>query len=376
MMEPTRKSFFCATIGQPLPTEIDPSFKRGRNNEKSGRSINKKRAKPSDIFPRTTPQQPKEHTSKKRRQPQPAAGGNAGWFWKLLFRSSVKKPAKKAKAALGYDDIYQLRSGSRRKRAVPACRERDDMSLPLGVVGQAKLRGSSRLEMTWSTLFPTARCKCCAPPAGHVYAHRCANITYRKFNPGNLTCYGSIYGSDAVVVYWARLLDDVGHYIRLTRAHGKGILGFAESVKVWGEVKSRVKKQLKEAERANVGLSVDLPTQIGKCSMVKVPAPPKDQADGTGEGRERVIWMRCVDSRCPSHSLSPVDRSTDSPTTAHSFPSARRVFELRTGLSLGKRSHSLPRESSPLRNSVVMGKEEDEEIEVEEGEARGAALTF
>lgn len=339
-----------------------------------------KRVKPSDIFlPRGLPQ-PTERASKRRR-PQPDVGGGGGWFRRLFRTSSTKATAALGRGSDGIDGEIDVPESRVRRRRV--ARHHDSMR---SVVEQEELSHSSLFEMTWSALFPTTHCKCCTLPAGHFYAQKCANITYKKFNPADLSCYNSVYGSDGAVVYWSRLLDDVRHYIGLTRILEEKTARNEATLRIWDEVMRRAEKKLRKAESVLFGGSVDLPLQAGKCCMIKVPAPLEEGEDGWREERKRTIWVRCKTLGCSLHGLS-VAKEPKGPTTkTYRCPSPRRVFEIRIGLGEGRRliapaRISDSRKISPLRDNVVMDEVEDEEIEVlqdevEEDEAEEDALYF
>jgi hypothetical protein len=184
-LRPTEKAFFCTTMGSPIPWEIDVYFMRGRSTPRW--------LKPSDVFLPSPPHPPPTPPPKgKQAQPSMGGAGNAasnGWFHWLLG-----PPAKPAAASVCSDvgcEPGEPKLGVARRRVK---RHHDNMR---SIVEQERLSHSSAFELMWSALFPTTHCRCCPLPPGHIHAQKCARVTYKKFNPADINCYGSVYGSDA-----------------------------------------------------------------------------------------------------------------------------------------------------------------------------------
>lgn len=344
-LRPTEKTFFCTTMGAPLPWEVDVYFMRGRNTPQ--------RLKPSDVFLPSRPSPPPTPTQPlKRKQVRPgkASAGNEannGWFcW--LFGAPAKPATTSVCSDVG-SGLSEPKSGVARRRVK---RHHDSMR---SIVEQERVSRSSAFELMWSALFPTTHCKCCPLPLGHVYAQKCARVTYRKFNPADITCYGSVYGSDGAVIYWSRLVDDIGHYMSLTRESGAKAAHVQSALRMWAEVMNRAEKKLQRARSARVGVdSGGLPLQAGKCRMIRVPAPLDDGDDGCGEKRQRTIWVRCEKSICPIHGVSVVKKPKSPQTTADKAP--RKGFDV--GVEVGEVSRlrvpapARPSQDSPLRRIV------------------------
>ncbi|RVX66519.1 hypothetical protein B0A52_09804 [Exophiala mesophila] len=155
--------------------------------------------------------------------------------------------------------------------------------------------------------FPTSRCRCCSKKEGLEYSQKCANRSYRFFNPTNIESFKYVYGLDGPRVYWHRIIDDLKAQVELLRARhkeanphsrvGEKVDGkkMKEMIETWTKAIPRAEKLMQKHYTDNMWAAPQLdPAQCyDMCICIAVQGP-----NWRREGQTRYIWIRRINSPC------------------------------------------------------------------------------